>query len=464
MKKITGILLWVGFWLSTHAQVTLRLANLPSKYTPQLDTLFVAGNFNDWNPRDTAFRFIKNNQGQLQVTIASSQNPLQFKITRGNWASVEVAANGMDIPNRSQANNPGTVDLQVADWADTKGTHSSLAQVSILTSQLWLKSLRRYRRIWVCLPPDYQTNPTLRYPVIYMHDAQNLFDAATSFAGEWKVDEALASLAQQPGWEPIIAVGIDNGGGERINELTPFRNPTYGGGQGEMYGKDVVESIKPLIDSLFRTKPDRQNTALGGSSLGGIQTLYMGYAWPTVFSKLLVFSPSLWYSDSLQNYLYAQPQAPDVRIHLLAGTNESASMVAETNAFYNGLISAGFPSANISKNIINGGTHSEGFWSQHIKTGLEYLFSVNTNVKKKSEKSGMGPKIRQENGRIEIMTTENDVYFSFRLSDLLGREIEVNQIQPNHWASPFLKSGFYLIQTEGADFRETEKIWVENRF
>lgn len=463
MKIFIALFLWIGTW-NASAQVTIRLGSLPGKYTPELDTLFVAGNFNDWNPRDTAFRFKRNGLGQIQATIETVQNPLLFKITRGNWASVEVAANGQDIPNRSLPNNAGTVEIPVVDWADSRGNHTSNAQVSVLTSQLWLKSLKRYRRIWVCLPPDYQSNPTRRYPVIYLHDGQNLFDAATSFSGEWKVDEALASLAQQPGWEPVIAVGIDNGGGERINELTPFRNPTYGGGQGELYGKDVVETIKPLIDSLFRTKPDRQNTAVGGSSLGGIETLYMGYAWPQIFSKQLVFSPSLWYSDSLQNFLYAQPQASDVRIHLLAGTNESASMVAQTNSFYNGLISAGFPAANISKNIINGGTHSEGFWSQHVKLGLEFLFAITTDVKKKTAKSGKTAKVWQENGRIEILNPENDSTPTIRLVDVLGKEIGLKTSGNGRWTSPRLKAGFYLIQIQGTDFWETEKIWVENGF
>lgn len=463
MKKVTGLLLWFMAWQSS-AQVTLRLISLPEKYTPPFDTLFVAGNFNNWNPRDTAFRFKKNGQGQLQTTISTTENPLLFKITRGNWASVEVAANGQDIPNRSQPNNSGTVDIPVADWADTKGSHTATAQVSVLTSQLWLKSLKRFRRIWVCLPPDYQSNPARRYPVIYLHDGQNLFDAATSFSGEWKVDEALASLAQQPGWEPIIAVGIDNGGGERINELTPFRNPTYGGGQGELYGRDVVESVKPLIDSLFRTKPDRQNTAVGGSSLGGIETLYMGYAWPQVFSKQLVFSPSLWYSDSLQNFLYSQPQPSDVRIHLLAGTNESANMVAQTNDFYNGLISAGFPAANISKNIVTGGTHSEGFWSQHVKSGLEFLFAIHTDVKKKAAPFEKEIKVGQINGRIEIVQVEGPIEITPQLVDILGKKIELKMEAGGRWTSSQLKPGIYFIHLTGKDFWETEKIWIENGF
>lgn len=454
------------FWaIQANGQVTIRLGALPAKYTPILDTLFIAGNFNDWNPRDTAYRFKKNAQGQWQVVVNSVQNPLLFKTTRGSWPSVEVAANGQDIPNRSQANVSGTnVEIVVADWADTRGTHTATSQVSILTSQLWLHSLKRYRRIWVCVPPDYTVNTTRRYPVIYLHDAQNLFDAATSFAGEWKVDEALNTLSQQPGWEPLIAVGVDNGGDERINELTPFRHPTYGGGQGELYGQALVDDVKPLIDSLFRTKKDLANTAVGGSSLGGIETLYMGYAWPQVYSKLLVFSPSLWYSDSLQNYIYSQPQPPGMRMYLLCGTNESSTMVGEMNSFYNGLLGAGFPASQMSKNIITGGTHSEGFWSQHVKNGLEFLFANVTAVKKNKSPLKEEFEIIRNEGIIDIQFTENQPNVKISLVDFMGRKIPLSSNRNGHWNSPKMSSGWYLLQVEKENQFHSEKLWLGSGF
>lgn len=455
------------FWLwhsTAYSQITVRLSALPAKYTPDLDTIFLAGNFNNWNPRDTAYRFQKNGQGQWQLTFSPIQTALQFKITRGNWATVEVAANGQDIPNRTATNTPGQIlDIPVADWADTRGNHSGTDQVSILTSQLWLKALKRYRRIWVCLPPNYAINPNQRYPVVYLHDGQNVFDAATSFAGEWKVDEALLSLSTQQGWEPVIAIAVDNGGGERINELTPFRNQTYGGGQGELYGQAIVEDVKPLIDSLFRTKKDRMNTALGGSSLGGIETLYMGYAWPQVFSKLLVFSPSLWFSDSLQQYIFAQPQPPDVRMYLLAGSSESATMVSETNSFYNGLISNGFFSSNINKKIVSGGTHSEGFWSQYVKEGLEFLFAPNTEVKKKSPPGEEEPRfiIREKNEvhlqNMKEKSPEQEVV----MIDVWGKIQSLVKLSGRVWKFQQQPPGVYLLRTHWNGKVNAQKIILE---
>lgn len=369
MKPIPFFLFFSLIFSGIQAQVTLKINSLPAKYTPQLDTLFVAGDFNSWNPRDTAYRFRKNAQGQLEVKVQSPQTTLLYKITRGSWPTVEVTATGADIPNRNSPNTPnGLISIDVADWNDTKGTHTAQAGVQILTSQLWLKSLKRYRRIWVSLPAEYQANPSKRYPVMYFHDGQNVFDAATSFSGEWKVDEALTQLEAQPNWEPVISVGVDNGGGERINELTPYRHPTYGGGQGESYAKDIVECVKPLIDSLFRTKKDAANTAVGGSSLGGIETLFMGYRYPGIFTKCLIFSPSLWFSDSLRQYCLAQPQLVNSKLYWVCGTNEGdPDMVPDMNECHADLLAAGMPDSQMKKLVVTGGTHSEGFWSQQVR-------------------------------------------------------------------------------------------------
>lgn len=415
-----------------QAQVTFRLNSLPAKYTPALDTLFIAGDFNSWNPRNAASRFQKNTLGQLEATVTSAQANLQYKITRGSWATVEVAANGLDIPNRQSPNTPGsTVVLDVADWADTKGSHTSQAGVQILTSQLWLRNLKRYRRIWVNLPGDYQTNTSRIYPVMYFHDGQNVFDAATSFAGEWKVDEAMIQLESQAGWEPVIAVGIDNGGSDRLSELTPFRHPTYEGGAGELYAKDVVECVKPLIDSLFRTKKDKAHTAIGGSSLGGIETLYMAYAYPSVFSKALIFSPSLWFSDSLRQYCLAQPQPTESKLYWVCGTNEGdPDMVPDLNQCYADLLAAGMPASQMSKAVVTGGTHSEGFWSSQVKAGISWLFGSATTAVKKNE-SGIQPEVEvwKEGNVIHIgIESQSLENVDYQIFDLSGRELVSGKI------------------------------------
>lgn len=415
-------ILYFFIWANPlKAQISIRLMNLPAKYTPTLDTLFVAGNFNNWNPRDPNFRFQKNPQGQLQVSISGPTSNFEFKITRGSWATVEVAANGQDIPNRIVANTPGLpLEISVADWADTKGSHTTGSQVQILSSQFWLPQLKRYRRIWVCLPTQYSQEPNRRYPVMYFHDGQNVFDAATSFAGEWRVDEALQQLEQTSGWEPIIAVGIDNGGSDRISELTPFRNPTYGGGRGALYAADLAWAVKPLIDSLFRTKKEKEFTAIGGSSLGGIQTLYMAYKHADVYSKALIFSPSLWFSDSLRQYCVAQPPLLGSRLYWACGTNESAGMVTDLNQCYNDILSSGMPANQMFKKIVSGGTHSEGFWSSQVREGIQWLFGTNTSSLKKKEVENLSVGFRE--GKFWYESLDEPV-LSWEIWDLTGKRI-----------------------------------------
>jgi predicted alpha/beta superfamily hydrolase len=128
-----------------------------------------------------------------------------------------------------------------------------------MDENFFMPQLNRSRRIWLYLPPAYETSG-LSYPVMYMHDGQNLFDVLTAYSGEWEVDEALNTLASQGHKVPIV-VGIDNGGTNRIGEYTPWSNPDYGGGDGDLYIRFIVETLKPYIDQHYRTLSDRSNTA-----------------------------------------------------------------------------------------------------------------------------------------------------------------------------------------------------------
>lgn len=450
MRYLVSVFFIIVCASGLSAQVTFRLTGLPSRYTPELDTLFLAGDFNGWNPRNPAFRFQKNPQGIPELTVQSLQTNLLYKVTRGSWATVEVAASGQDIPNRSSANTAGSqISLSVADWSDTKGNHTAGPRVSVLTSQLWLPSLKKYRRIWVYLPAAYALEPNRRFPVMYFHDGQNVMDAATSFSGEWRVDEALIQLENQPAWEPVIAVGIDHGGQDRITELTPFRHPNYGGGNAENYASAVVEVVKPLIDSLYRTKKEAPFTAIGGSSLGGVASLFMAYQYPDVFSKALIFSPSLWFSDSLRQFCLAQPQPTASRLFWACGTNEGdPDMVPDMNQCYNDLILVGMPAGQMFKKVVSGGTHSESFWSSQVQEGMQWLFSGTTVS---NEKLLISPDFRLQSheGILEIQVPESEQPFDFSLYDILGRHCYSGRIFAG--ANRFVTGlrGLYLMETKG---------------
>src|SRR5262245_39586755 len=184
--------------------------------------------------------------------------------------------------------------------------------------------LNNDRDIIVYLPPGYETDKQRRYSVLYLHDGQNLFDGATSFipGQEWQVDETAQSLITARKIEPLIIVGIYNTGKDRADEYTPTQDAKYkAGGKADLYGRMLVEELKPFIDTNYRTRRDASHTGIGGSSLGGLVSLYVGLKYPTVFGRIAVVSPAVWWSDKqIIHFVEALPKKPSVRIWLDIGT------------------------------------------------------------------------------------------------------------------------------------------------
>ncbi|MBC8088823.1 MAG: alpha/beta hydrolase [Phycisphaerae bacterium] len=237
----------------TTAQLTLRVHALPSA-TPPNATVFVAGDFNNWNPGDTTWALKPTSDGSLTITLPPSlRGAIAFKFTLGAWTSVETSATGADIPNRTLTIPPtGTIThtATIGAWkvsTDPVAPKVSTARpsVRIISDSFAIPGLNRTRRVWVYLPAGYDTG-TQRYPVMYLQDGQNVFDAATSFAGEWGVDETLDSLASR-GVAGAIVVAIDNDGSHRMSEYNPWKNAStrLGGGEGEAYVQFLARNLKP---------------------------------------------------------------------------------------------------------------------------------------------------------------------------------------------------------------------------
>ncbi len=210
----------------------------------------------------------------------------------------------------------------MADWlaypARTKGKkHTVVGNVQVM-GDVESPQLGNARDLLVYLPPSYKTGES-RYPVIYLHDGQNLFDAVTSFAGEWLVDETMEALSEE-GYEAIM-VGISNTK-DRLNEYSPFRDGKRGGGRGDLYLDFIVQTVKPLIDSSLRTLADRENTGIMGSSMGGLISLYAFFRRSQIFGFAGAMSPSLWFGrDAIYDYIENVPFTSG-RIYLDAGTRE----------------------------------------------------------------------------------------------------------------------------------------------
>lgn len=360
--------------ISLNAQLTITVSSIPSSTPPDAD-IYIAGSFNGWDPGDPNYILTDHQDGTYSITFTPSPGLLEFKFTRGSWANVEGTTKGTFIPNRTY-NYPGgtqSTSYSIAGWEDNPGGISTAEEnVEIIDEDFFIPQLNRTRRVWLYLPPDYSTS-TKRYPVIYMQDGQNLFDVLTSFSGEWKVDESMNDLFDTGDYGAIV-VGIDNGGGERINEYSPWLNPNYGGGDGEAYADFLATTLKPYIDSTYRTLSGREYTAIAGSSLGANISMYAAIEHQDIFSKVGIFSPAFWFSDSSFIHLQAKGITQDLRVYFVAGQNESATIIADMMAMYDALIDAGQDESEMYFLSEADGAHSEWFWAREYPDCYEWLF------------------------------------------------------------------------------------------
>jgi predicted alpha/beta superfamily hydrolase len=259
-------------------------------------------------------------------------------------------------------------------WACSEPTKTSTVteNVQVLPYQFVMADLDRLRTVRLYLPPSYH-NSEKSYPVIYMHDGQNLFDDMTAFAGEWGVDESLNQLVEKQGIE-VIVVGIDNGGDFRMNELSPWENKRFGVAQGEQYMDFIVEVVKPFIDTNFRTKTDRLNTAIVGSSMGGLISHYAIHAYPEVFSKAGIFSPAYWYSQDVFSFSKLKKAQLDARLYVMYGDKEGNGMIADTDKMLRQLRQQGHPRQNTLFKRVPNGEHNEQLWRTEFTEAIQWLF------------------------------------------------------------------------------------------
>ncbi len=379
MKKPVAVLfLLFPLWLG--AQVLFVVDTLPG-YTPGDAHLYIAGTFNDWNPGAPNYMLQKDTAGRWFITLPQQTEgtTVEYKFTLGSWDKVEKGPSGEEIENRRFTyGNGDTVHHRIYNWSNGNSGGSTAAEnVHIVSDSFYMPQLNRYRRIWIYLPPGYDTS-NIRYPVFYMHDGQNLFDARTSFAGEWEIDETLNQLAGTGKRVPIV-VGIDNGGTLRTEELTPWPNAQYGGGKGALYADFIVNTLKPYVDEHYRTLPGRENTAVGGSSLGGLISHYMALKYQDRFAKALLFSPSFWFSDSVWIFTRTHPKRQPEKIYLLCGSEEGAEMVNDMNAMKDSLSACGFSPSELNAKVVAGGHHNEALWSSSFKAAYLWLFDDYVN-------------------------------------------------------------------------------------
>jgi predicted alpha/beta superfamily hydrolase len=376
-----------------QSEVTIELSVDVPPETPKDATVYLAGSLPQlgatWKPNGLALSRDPSSPNRWRTTLKLPKGVvLEYKLTLGGWERVERDAAGNSIVNRRlKLDGDQRVQIAVASWANE---NPSAPRQTTLTGDIrfhrnvWSSNLRNRRDIAVYLPPEYEKSMD-RYPVLYMHDGQNLFDDATSFGGEWRADETAERLIKAGTIRPVIIVGIANAGNHRMAEYTMSVDKETGiGGFADKYARFVLEEVKPMIDQTYRTMPDRANTAVGGSSLGGLVSLHIARRHPDKVGLVASVSPSLWWNEKeMIRAITADPAwLKNTRVWLDMGTAEdnpttdgsvgkNLAATRELAAFVN---SVNLPDGRFHYDEVEGADHSEPAWAARFDRILIFLF------------------------------------------------------------------------------------------
>ena len=349
--------------------------------TPVIDDrpVFVTGNFCDWNPNVDLFQLQSTKSGNYTIefpTDFSLPDVIEYKYTRGGWDHVELSGAGEGIANRILLTGTDCQQDYAPHWRwfGSPFKPEYLPIEEILSTEFGSPELGTSRRVTVILPHDYQQNPDKRYPVLYLNDGQNLVGAGVGY-GSWGIEQKMAVLASRHHHE-VILVSIDHGRENRINEFTIGKTRMGGKGRGRSYLDFVAKTLKPVIDVYLRTLPDSEHTGIGGSSLGGLISIYGGLLRPNVFGRLMVFSPSLWISPKIYFDAIQFKTLASMRVYVYGGEAESSYMVPNLQRFQDSLLKQCYNGQpiDIHLSVDPAGTHQETHWGREFPAALEWLF------------------------------------------------------------------------------------------
>jgi predicted alpha/beta superfamily hydrolase len=341
--------------------------------------VYVAGNFTEWYPDVSAFKMEPIGAGKYRLVFPTDYalpDVLEYKYTRGGWDQVELGLDGQPTQNRTCRRKTGTRRDTVAHWRHNGLAYNAklMPKSKLVSEEFVIPQLGdRKRAVHVLLPHNYDKTQK-RYPVLYMQDAQNLFGEGSSY-GNWEIDKKMAILSGR-GHGEVIIVAIEHGGESRNQEYNPYDAPRLGLSEGRKYVQFLAETLKPYIDQHYRTQPERLHSGIGGSSLGGLISIYAGLMYPHVFSKLMVFSPSLWVSSKIFFDAIHFFEPLDTRIYVYAGGKEGANMIPNVRKLNEALEKQSFNNERVAIKLVTDakGKHSESRWGQEFPKAFEWLF------------------------------------------------------------------------------------------
>ncbi len=348
--------------------------------TPVTDErpVYIAGNFNKWNPKSNEYQMDLLPDGKYFIDISNEKLPqqIEYKYTKGGWANVELDEEGNITPNRKIPKSKKKVEDHVEKWRMNWGPFKKEYQpiVELIDEKFYIPQLDRTRKVWALLPYNYRKSDA-HYPVLYLQDAQNLFRDGSEY-GNWEIDNKLALLSEY-GRGDVIIIAIEHGNEERINEYI-FENPKLTeDAEGKKYIRFITDTLKPYVDQKYRTKKEREYTGIGGSSLGALISIYAGFLYPEVYSKLMLFSPSLWVEPENNFPMVSFQHAFKTKVYLYAGGKESKEMVNRIEKFSTEMVrweDQGLFDFEVRVVINPDGEHQEYYWSQEFPKAIEWLY------------------------------------------------------------------------------------------
>ncbi|PTM03092.1 MAG: hypothetical protein DA405_11380 [Bacteroidetes bacterium] len=360
------ILLLLLISISGFAQTEVRLQILDSIGAPP--ELFLAGDFNGWQAGDEKYHFV--NQ---RLIIDSLPDIIEFKVVGKSWAEVEATKEGKPIPNRKRIIRPGaTIDLEILGWEKPPKQEPLAENIHSHLNEKDLVYRGQSKALWVYLPASYKLESKKVYPVLYLMDGQNLFLSLEGSAVKWQVGKSLDSLKLD-----FIVVGIEHGGVERINELSPYPNPKYGGGEADSLLIFIQKPVQAFLRKRYRISEKREQNFIGGSSLGGLFAMNAVLKANENFGGALVFSPSYWFNPELALYASRYSQKKRTFVYQLMGGQEGsdpAKNIALVKDMATILEASEQPWVCKTK-IVAKGQHSESFWQQEFPEAILWLNS-----------------------------------------------------------------------------------------
>jgi predicted alpha/beta superfamily hydrolase len=339
--------------------------------------VYLSGNFNNWHTQDPEFEMEKIGNGLYHYKFENEfvyPDELLYKFTKGDWSEVEIDKYGNRTENRSCKEQSGVrkehVDKWRKNWLPFKPNF--LPKVHLISEEFEIPQLNKTRRVWALLPYDYEESEE-SYPVLYLQDAQNLFNEKAKY-GNWEIDKKLAVMSEY-NIGKIIVIAIEHAEQDRIKEYNVGKT-ILGVGQGKKYIRFITDTLKPFVDKTYRTKTERENTGIGGSSMGGLVSIFSGLMYPEVYGKLMIFSPSLWVIPKMDFNSIDFSEPGDTKIYLYAGGDESATMIDHVKKFKKNMIQNEFVTSKMKINLsINTlGKHNETYWSDEFPKAIEWLF------------------------------------------------------------------------------------------